>query len=704
MGWFHTFIVFQCTIILLHGRPDATTPTTPNDKISIEIEHPASVAAIVASLEQGNPSPPAIETKKHLTANVAVAAPSQLSKRVLVTSLPKKKEQTKAATSTTAAAAATPTTTPSTATTKANRYNDSKNVDLDESSKIETNRQYLPNVYTLNPYFTTPAPQPPPLYQTNQWQYAPILAQLTTPKPIQTIYAPSIQPGPFLVSPNDLYANQNVLNLNANDIEMYEFQLERPIQSGPVVHISQRPEYSTPSLLHLTRNITKLYSVVSSTPDPYYHFQKLQTKPSLTKRKVLKLSVTTRRPDRYDTDDCNGNCLDGNNNNRVTNNPDRNKNYGNNNGWNGNNNDNYNSLNVQYNESSQYFSNFNNPNSYNTNGQFNNNNFNNRLPINHTKECLITSNASNPQTENVCNTNDLKIIIKFDAPNATKTKDNTLKQRKRLTTTTTTTQTPFFYSDNSENSDDEGDDDYEFGGIFEPIQNVFGFLPADRAQRKRPAKPEHGGSHKPPDSVNKYQTIILQTPPPPSTPATKHHSKHSLFKKFLYLMPILAILKPIGFGIWTLVLSPILVIAIGGIALGVVLYPFLTISREQVAYASLSSHRAPKIVVHRHPRPVIKSQKPIMPIYRKPSPAAASSPFIKRRIFNEGNRRRLPNRIVYSDGRRWRPASLMRRRTFHRRSKRRAQDANFQQWLLVQNNFNVRVMSFNDGDFYDDDY
>lgn len=382
-------------------------------------------------------------------------------------------------------------------------------------------------------------------------------------------------------------------------------------------------------------------------------------------------------------------------------------------------------------------SNGNNPNNFNTNFHTINQQLQNNTK---SKECLIKFNSPNVAGENVCDTNDLKIIIKFDNPSIANETTERPKQRKKrplkpkTTTTTTTTPAPtsplpFYYSTNNEDdyyeSTEVDEESGEFGSFLGPFQNIFGFGSDDQAQEKRPnrrKKPSHGngghgqqngghGHNKPmsPD-INKYQTIILQSPAPPTmapAPASKHNIKKSTLLKFLAFLPILTVLKPALFGLWTLVLSPILVIAIGGIALGVILYPFLTISREQtISYSS--PYRSARVVIHKHPRP--KKRQPqnriVIPADKRSRP-----PFVRRRTFTIEPHLRY--RIVQSaptrrhvsiSHRRWKPRPPIRIRTFHHhnhRSKRRAQDASFEQWLLIQNNFNVRVMSYNDfNDYY----
>lgn len=366
MGWLHTLIVFQCTILLLHGRPDGTSTTLAsssssspaplskmNDNLPIEMEHPASVAAIVASLEPKIPPAAISENRKHLAANIAIAPnPVPTIKRVMTPVAPiKKTEKPKEVTT---VSATTPTSKPtskatSKPTSKPTRYynissvqsvyNNSelhvqelnKNINTNINNSMlndknveksrdlhdnKANRQFVENVYTLNTYFSTTA-SPPTLYQTNQWPYTQILvSSLATERPIQSFLAPATQTETILVNSDYLFdpsnginSNQNYLNFNTNleNGETLGYQIPRPlppINPNPIVNIPyrRRPEYSTasPTLLHLSKNITRLYSVIgsSTTPDPYNQYQKLHIKPPVSKRKVIKLSVTTKRPNK----------------------------------------------------------------------------------------------------------------------------------------------------------------------------------------------------------------------------------------------------------------------------------------------------------------------------------------------------------------------------------------------------------------------
>ncbi|XP_031638578.1 uncharacterized protein LOC116350783 [Contarinia nasturtii] len=98
MNWICSLIVFQYTILLLQGRPETSTSSMP-EKITLEMEHPSSVSEILTTLESGLPSEiVSADTKKHLSANVAISTPSQTTKRVMSTTQSRKNEPIKKAT------------------------------------------------------------------------------------------------------------------------------------------------------------------------------------------------------------------------------------------------------------------------------------------------------------------------------------------------------------------------------------------------------------------------------------------------------------------------------------------------------------------------------------------------------------------------------------------------------------------------------
>lgn len=734
----------------MHCRPDnAGIISTSHERVTLETKQTASVAAIIKSIENGTPLT-GIETTKHLSANVAVAEPSTIQRHL--NSSPEQKIKTIESTTANDQSAShtfSMSTKKIASTAKpTQRYHKSyeQNVDSknnknrsehilydrtltkhfyskyfkDKNSLITpnsqsangTNRQYFGGVFNLNPYTASPSLYQQPTQQPNQWQFAPIPSlSFTTQKPIQAIFIPATtQPTTFYISPNGLItfsetgtATSNVVNI-PNPVKFKPnagtYQLQRPpISSSQSINIPFFDYYSTEpsSLLHLTKNITKLYSIIgSSTPsDPYSNYQKLQTRPAFTKKQVLKIRVTSTQYPPVEHNNVNGVKLTGNEFNQYNNNQTQNSNRHQNK---------FTELNVQYNESSQYSNKFDNTNN-NTVEHFSNHNNNNTQTK--TKECSIKANS-----ENICNTNDLNIIIKLDSgdiANATNNnKNDHVKQKK-----TVTTPTPFFniISPHDSENEEETEDDYGFGSYIEPIQNVFSFAPGYRARKKK--KPQHGmhgmhgmhGDHGNMDTIsNKYQTILLQPPrrKKPKKSSTKQLPLKLLFFKLLAFMPILA-LKPIFFGFWTMVLSPILVIAISGIALGVVLYPWLTISREQVAYAS--SHRAPKIIYHRHPKARMRPKKRFYqrnPGFRRPIYTKSNTPFLRRRMFDiEPNYSISSSDEIFSNGIRFKKHPQIHLNTFQR-SKRRARDTHFQQWLLIQNNFNVRILSRNaNDDHYD---
>lgn len=731
MNWICCLTVFQYTILLLHARPETST----TEKITLETGHPSSYSAMITTSDGGLPSEMSIpDIKKHLAADISISPPSHSIKRVLSTPQMKKIEPSKRATNMPELVTFSSVTTNADAITKTTRYHDvlnrttdtlhdtkpltttktvnniANNVDrlqfqnltksklslLNNASLVREfkqqeinniNRQYLSNAYNLNPYFTQ---------------------ILTTPKTYQTVLAPSSQSQPsyVLFNQNDfnslgssIQASGNVLNVggnnfNPNFVNTESYQLVRP-PSSLTVNIPYH-EFATqaPPLLYNSANITKMYSVfVSSTPDPYVNYQAIPTKPPLRRKNVS----TTHRPftnhhhhhkNNQHKEQNHSNHKNNQNQNNKKKNPATNFDDGQNNG---------NKLFIVYNESDQFF------NATTSKNPFFINNFDLNKEKNATtnqtipKECIVSSNSNNPQAESVCKSNDLKIIIKLDGSglaNATEKNEVESKPKRKKTSSTTTvatTDTDSYDSlafDSDETDDEESD---EFSNFLEPIQNIFGFNPSTkdrkRVPNKRKDKPSMHGNKKD-EIVNKYQTIILQSPPPPTT--TPSHTglfKKSTFYKILALLPILSVLKPIGFGFWTLALSPILVIAISGVALGVVLYPFFAISRQQVLYAS--SQRSPKIVIHKHPRPTYAA-KPIANGIRVPSWRSAE----RRQAFNHPNRNVYPHKQVnnFIQQKRVLPIRL---RNLQNRSNRRARDTQFQQWLLIQNNFNIRIMSPN---------
>lgn len=610
------------------------------------------------------------------------------------------------------------------------------------------NGQYLgsSNIYQINPYLT-------PL--------------LTTPKSVHTLLSSAPQQTYYIVHPDDLvnfgqFSPNNIHLANVGGVANVEslgdilnvghpistnlvstlsasesYQLPRP----PALTVnndspSDLPPHPPPPLFHST-NITKLFSIVgSSTPDPYNNFQK-----------VVKFSVNAHRPNkpnrpnnRYGNGQYKRKPINQTNKNHEPFSSDPNQFDANPNG--------VNKISIVYNESSQFF-NANNNNNNNENRPaeaLKTNAKNESLSQSKPKECLVTPSAGNVQTENVCNSNDLKIIIKFDGgsmvPNATeknavkpkpkkkKNKTKTVIMTTASTATAATAPLPFYDSLSYESAEVSKESD-EFSGFFEPIQNLFGFMgsssssslqrrrPAHRPPHKRPTKDKEGhkNKHKHKESgevVNKYQTIILQTPSPPTTAASSSsfddftpsikNPKKMLYKLFA-ILSMVAILKPLGFGLWTLILSPLLMITIGGVALGVILYPFLAIAKQQqIHYATA---RSPRVVIHKHPRPI--KQTPTVRRPQRPQHALGPGHVIAKWTSSARRRIGLPrqthansHKLTHNNRRRHQQLKRfipIRRRIAQPRSKR---DTKFQQWLLVQNNFNIRIMSPNHD--YDYDY
>lgn len=747
MNWLCSFVLIQCTLLFVHCRPDIIGITPSSERVTLETQQTASVAAIIKSLENGTPL--TMETRKHLAANVAIAEPIQNLQRHLAHAAAEINKNTEASssknrfdgekvtvssatpTTTTAAAAATSTTTKKAATSaKPTRYRhwlhmkrelanistenslfksqknhqngenvDNKlkpnlltNVDAIDALSThvnQTNRQYLGNVYGINKYFTESLPATP-VNKPIQWLFTPL--KTSTQKSIQAIFKPTTQSTIFYLQPDDTFTYNEFLaypgieHISSLDFEPSDtetYQLQRPTSAH--TNIPQYGDSSAFNLLHPNQNnFTSLYAIIgASTPASYANIYEPQTQSTVIKNKIQKIEITTEKSigsyqnASYLTE------LSAHRNGSLSN--------------------------VGHAES--------NPT---------NENFKATSTSPYTKECIIK-----PDSDNMCDAKDLQIIIRLDnglKPN--KTTGNRGKVRvkqkiRRFTTTTTTTTTPTPYNDyepyqyeeeqEEEQEEEEEDEDYGFSNYVEPIQNVFSLEPATRKKKhghsSKPMKQKpnkHGQDNN--DVVNKFQTIILQTQAPPirtttDPPAEKHTKKfslHSLLYKLVAFMPFLAI-KPIFFGFWTMVLSPIMVIVVSGIALAVTLYPWISISNEQVAYARLSSQRP--IIVHRHPVRKIRPRKRVKPrialqhttnikenMRRPPFLRRALTlypPFYERReTFDNGIRsKRFPLAPRINNNQR-------------HRSKRRVRDTHFQEWLLVQNNFNVRILSHNDQDNY----
>lgn len=232
----------------------------------------------------------------------------------------------------------------------------------------------------------------------------------------------------------------------------------------------------------------------------------------------------------------------------------------------------------------------------------------------------------------------------------------------------------------------------------------------DKKKRKGMKKPEHT-----------IQTILLQqpyamttttpapapaiTPMPPKTLAIVEPEKHSkyggYFEKFLAVLPLLSILKPLSFGFWTLALSPLLVVAAGGVAIAVILYPWFTLSKEhQVSYRS-----RPTVVVHKHASPVVR-------VYRR-RPGAIVRPLRKKPHNSIIWRERSdtiengPKTMQHSlDGvlegqfleREGAKKNLLRRPRRHLRrvafveGDEDIRDVEFRNWLLTKNNFQINIL------------
>lgn len=537
----------------------------------------------------------------------------------------------------------------------------------------QTNRQYLGGIYDISTYFTEPLSAAPGHNRPIQWELTPLLA--TTQTPIDRIFVPSTQ----YLRPNGLFAMaEPSANLLFEPIDTETYQLNRPPSH---TNVPQFDGSAAADTLHRTHNVTRPQSIGTDTrrPDLYDDFHATQAQPTVTtgQMPVVYVTTTVRSIERNPTNQSHSQLtgMDGQYNGSLAS------------------------------DSEHLMHSSTNSTRANVKGATD-------------QECSVT-----PNTEQICGSTDLKIVIKLDtgsSPIAATANDGKVQVKQKVRRIRTTTIVPYVayepynYADGNDEEDDE-DEDYGFDSYVEPIQSALSFMPAYETRKKKHGhKPMHMKKphkhHDDDDVVHKYQTIFLQThsPPmrvtePPSLPPKKHikeFSLHGLFYKLLAFMPFLA-LKPIFFGFWTMVLSPFVVIAVSGVALAVTLYPWISISQEQVAYARLARQRAPQIIVHRHPAPRpsrgrkvagprvrLQRTKPVgwherkPPFYRRHM-RTSQPPFDRmREPSNNGSRRskRFPLALR---------ANLMR----HRPMKRRARDTHFQEWLLVQNNFNVRILS-----------
>lgn len=591
----------------------------------------------------------------------------------------------------------------------------------------DLNQQYVYNLNALVSTTTVIPPNwtlpPPPAPHFVAALRPPVQTQPIQTQPIQTYMVP--QQEYFPVPPSSV-PQQGMLNV------------ETIFNSLPGGGAAYRPttqpiQDPLPFPANYASNVTRLHSVVtlsSTTPDPYRNFQKLQTRPIMNKRKVMKIRLSTPKPrvttalpgftisispndkpkmnaNNKNHQSNSNNYGNANNNNRRKNNNNKNKNNNNNNIKNINNN-NKNNKNQNNNNTNRK------PNKTNNNKNQNkkNNQNQNQENVNQNfvepaaqattsastatnsslnRLCSVSTAQSNATNDNVCDGgNNLKIIIKFDADSLNTTREALKPSPKPIETA------------NSESEEDDDSDEWEYF-----YDSPFGLssikAPSARRRRRRGQKEKPGGhGDKDQETVNKYQTIILQTPRTPiqATPPVLHkehdHWKHSLFHKFISFLPFLTLLKPLSFGFWTIVLSPILVIAVSGMALAVVLYPWVSISKEHAAHTAIK--RPPTVVIHKHERPNRDHRKyPVTIRYAKPT--------YSRRESNTDAMNRRPRRPVYDSYNERRP----RRHTgrFLRRNKRRAdmitskytfKDINFQHWLLVKNNFEIRHLTWNDED------
>lgn len=208
------------------------------------------------------------------------------------------------------------------------------------------------------------------------------------------------------------------------------------------------------------------------------------------------------------------------------------------------------------------------------------------------------------------------------------------------------------------------------------------------------------------DVPNRFQTIFLQsmpttttTPAPPKTlehSVASHdtHSKYSYLEKFLHVVPFLAILKPLSFGFWTLALSPLLVVAAGGVAIAVILYPWLTLSHEHQV-AGHNRRPPPSVVIHRHRPSVIVRPRRKRPSHsivwreRADAPTTAGPKSMQTSLKGV-----LQGKFVERQGI---------KKNLYRRQRRQAggireefeedyRDVEFRNWLMTKNNFQFNIM------------
>lgn len=655
------------------------------------------------------------------------------------------------------------------------------------ATSIGINRQYVYNVHSF--VSSTAAP-------TLGWNFA-----QATPSPIES-YRPvtphQLQQSPVLLSPQNYFTSFGTIQ------QQPMLNVESSFNALPTPHsVSyQNQNIQTyipkPPLFHgHVSNITRLHSIITTTHDPYRYYEKVQTRPIMTRRKVMKIHVTTPYPltasttfpkftvtilkkndkkvngnnkkpnDKRPTNNKNANA----NKNQTKNSQENHKangnqkpnqhangnkggggggenklpNKGNNKNANANKKNDKKPMNGEKNKQQQTSADVNSS----SGGDEEDASITNKLKLSH---CDRTVNASDFRNENVCGAGDLKIIIKFDGDTLNTTRE-TLRQeavQKNTAQKNATTKNQNSKVRNGKDQEDyderddvdivgisddgkweyyyEDDEDYEpVGELKAPggnqrrrqrlrrkrVQNRFNRRPSgnDRINfrlRKKQDRMKFKLDKRPTDE-NHYQTIVLQSPPTPmnhkfqqflpqpttmatitTTEADPYEWKRDWLLRFISYMPFLTLLKPLSFGFWIIVLSPLLVVGATAIGLGVALYPWLTLSKEHAAHTAIK--RPPTIVIHKHPH-VRGKEYPSSPVTLRYAKPTFSHQFLRRSLAHASDENRRRRR------RRKRHASLF-------TGKYTYSDIDFRHWLLVKNNFEIRHLTWNDlidGDTFDVD-
>lgn len=623
------------------------------------------------------------------------------------------------------------------------------------------NRQYLYSVNTIvgtqSPSETWNIPTPP----TIAAQYRPPDVQQYISQPGQAT---------LLLSPQQIFTSNVVQTHTETSIQPPQIynvaNVESTFHSQPN---GGRPVYQqAPSLFHgpPRPNVTRLYSIIASTTttqDPYRNYLKVQTRPTVTRRKVIPLRVTTARPasstsfpkftvtivkkdegpkkpngsatakpnagkkDQKKGPQSDKKKTDKDQDKKDETKQDKNKKPDNKNPKKP---DAANSAK----KTNQEKQNNDKSKKQNTDGGAS---INNKLKL---TQCKVSANQSDFRNENVCGAGDLKIIIKFDGDALNETQES-LKQAPGTNLTAPSAADPLKQTADAD-VDYQDYDDANYPDDAESLrgpqankrrrqrlrrrrQRIRNRRRRYRNRRKRTrvrqrrrknrrknkkdkdkgGRPGGGGGSS--EETNNYQTIVLQPHANMSTtmkPVVVTHmgeadrlpssSKYDWLMKFISYMPLLALLKPISFGFWTVALSPFLVIGAATVALGVVLYPWFTLSKEHAAHTAIK--RPPTVVIHKHPRS--RSSYPAVPITVRYAPPKYSRPTFSRR--RKANTSSGEERADYPFSRSFQ-SKPKRRRKRHANlftTKYTYRDINFRHWLLIKNNFEIRHLKWTEED------